>query len=258
MSRFEWLEVPGKKKDSIEDETVRKEFDVEYYLKLADENYHEGQYEKSLRYYSKALNHDHKLEKPWIGQLFCLIDLGEYNESITWADKALEVFPGSHAILASKALAWGRLGYLEKAKAFSDVSLKAGGESSFVWWVRGDILMAENERNAEFCFNKAMELETNNWELLIRIGKTFLSVDKPLRAREYFLHARTIRNDIPLIWYWLGISYRQAKIYKEAEECFKRAVELNPHHPEFKKILSDIKRVNPFLKLIFRLKNFLK
>ena len=159
MSRFEWLEVPsGKGQKKQEPVKGQEAFDEEHYLKLASTHYDEGFYELALRYYSRALDLDHKGGRAWLGQLLCLIELGEYQEAITWADKALELLPDSPEITATKALAWGRLGDHSKAKGFSDASLKTGKQSSLVWRIRGDVILPENEKNADFCFRKALEL----------------------------------------------------------------------------------------------------
>lgn len=250
MSRFEWLEMPqGKPEARAQGETGPADpgpggraLDETHFLAVADENLARGQYETALRNYSKALHFDLRIEKAWIGQVLCLTELGEYHEAITWTDKALEYFPASSEITALKAVAWGRVGDTERAVAFSDASLKTDRTRPLVWWARGDVLLGSNPRNAEYCFRKAAEAG-RDWALLVRIGKSLLSVDQPLKARERLQQARALNPDHPLPWYWLGITYRRLAMHAEASKCLERALELQPSNAETQKALFELKRV---------------
>ncbi|MBF0225482.1 MAG: tetratricopeptide repeat protein [Desulfobacterales bacterium] len=254
MSRFEWLEVSDKKKEEIDTNKNEEVYDEDYYMNLASEKFDEGNYELALRYYSRVLNLNINSQGAWLGQLLCLIDLGEYNESITWADKALELFAGDPEITAVKALAFGRLGDFDKAAAFSDASLKYAKQSYFVWWVRGDIFIISNPNNSEFCFRKALELAHNDASLFLRIGKTFLSMDKPIKAKEFLFKAKTANQDNSLIWYWLGIAYQSLGEFDEAEKCLQRALELKPSNDEFQAALNKIRHTSATTKLYFKIK----
>jgi tetratricopeptide (TPR) repeat protein len=261
MSRFRWLEVSDKEerdKSRKEETPEERGFDEHHYVKLADEQLAEGLYEGALRYYSRALNINLKLEKAWTGQLLCLVDLGEYREAITWADKALEIFPGSADISALKALAWGRQGDMDKAEGFSDSSLKHGEQNSLAWWVRGDILLADNAKNAEFCFQKALEADRKNWMLLLRIGKSFMSVGRSVEAKEFFVRARNLEQRNPLVWYWLGVSYKEMGMVDEATDCFQKAAGLRPGNPVYRTAVEDVKKMGLFSRLARRVKALVK
>ncbi|MBF0118417.1 MAG: tetratricopeptide repeat protein [Desulfobacterales bacterium] len=256
MSRFKWLEISEtEKKDIFED---IEQYDETYYLNLADEKFNQGLYESALRYYSRVLNLNLNSQKAWLGQLLCLVDLGEYSESLTWADKAMEIFPGDPEIIAIKALAYGRLGVLDKAIGFSDSSLKNGRNSYLIWWIRGDILISQDEKNAEYCFLKATELSKRDFNLMLMIGKTFLSIDKPIKAKKFITQAVNINPDHSLSWYWSGVVYQELGLYDQAKNALKRALELNPKNLEFISALDELQKKNFISKIICKFKRFLK
>lgn len=242
MGRFSWLEVSSVWKQKNESAKELPELGEGQYLELAETRLREGSYETALRYYSRALNRDIKIEKAWLGQLLCLISMGEYKEAITWADKALEIFPGSADIVAAKAVSWGRSGNLEKGMAFSDASMKANSGSSFVWWARGDVILSHNARTADYCFVKAMEISKDDWMLMLRIAQTFLSFARPIDARKYLLRARQFAPENPMVWHYLGVTYRELGMAEEAIQAFRRALELNPHNRESWQAMEDLKK----------------
>jgi len=258
MSRFEWLEIPkgdGPAGGPREDPAG---VDERRYLELADAKCRAGELETALRYYSRALDQDLRLEPAWIGQVLCLIDLGEFREAVTWADKALELCPGSAGLCALKGLAWGRLGELEKAKGFSDASLRSGDPGALAWWARGDILMSENVRNAGFCFRKALELSKEDGALLLRIGCSYMSAGRAHQARPYLLRARNLQPENPRAWYWLGVACEESGQEGEAGQCFDRALELRPEIPELQEAHARIARLGPLDRFWKRLSRFWK
>lgn len=242
MGRFSWLEVSSVWKHKSETAREVPELGEGHYLELAETRLREGSYETALRYYSRVLSRDIKVEKAWLGQLLCLLNLGEYKEAITWADKALEIFPGSADMVAAKALAWGRSGNVDKALAFSDASLKLNSGSSFVWWARGDLIMANNVRTADHCFAKATEIDKDDWILMLRVAQTYLSYDRPTDARKYLLRARQLAADNPMVWHYLGVTYRELGMAEDALKAFRRALELNPHSQDSSQALEALEK----------------
>lgn len=85
----------------------------------------------------------------WTGQVRALIELGELREATLWADKALDRFPDHTELLAAKAGALGRSGFLDEAIAFSDASIEQRGDTPYVWLARGDVLLARREPRAD-------------------------------------------------------------------------------------------------------------
>src|SRR6185369_4736284 len=112
----------------------------------------------ALRAFSKALEFNPHSIMAWSGQVRALIEMGEFSEAKLWADKALERFPDDPVLLAAKAVALARLGDTDAAMPFSDAAVEAHGDTPYVWLARGDVLLARQEKRADFCFDKAIAL----------------------------------------------------------------------------------------------------
>ena len=85
-------------------------FDQHYYLERANDAFAEDEYERALAFYSRTLQYDIGMEEAWLGQLRCLIELGELPEAVTWSNRALEKFPKSASLLAGESRCRGQIG----------------------------------------------------------------------------------------------------------------------------------------------------
>src|SRR5712675_1510079 len=149
MSRFVNLEFGEQFDDRSQNEDQLK--DESFYFAEAIRAFEDGQFEKALRAFAKVLEFNPQNPAAWSGQVRMLIELGEFHEAKVWADKALERFPRDPELLAAKAVALGRIGDLKAALAFSDASIEERGDTPYIWLARGDVLMARNEKRAEYC-----------------------------------------------------------------------------------------------------------
>jgi tetratricopeptide (TPR) repeat protein len=242
MGRFSKLELSG---GAEPEETGGGDRD---WLLLAERCLKEGAHEAALRYYSRALSQDSKLEQAWLGQLFCLVDLGENDEAVAWADRALAIHPGSGDLAAMKAVAVGRTGENDRALALSDSALKSDGAGALAWWARGDILLAEGGRTAEYCFRKALETGAKSWLVLFWIGKSWLSIGRPFEARTLLLRAREVDPDAPIVDCYLGLACQALGATDEAVASFRRALERNPALAEAREGLETLEKEGPFVR----------
>src|SRR6266436_2060980 len=162
MSRFNSLEFGDQFDDQLplQRELVKGEA---FYLAEARSAFENANFEQGLRLYSKVLEFNPQNTTAWTGQVRMLIELGEFREAKLWADKALERFPHEPELLAAKAVALGRSGDLEGALVFSDASIEEQGDTPYVWLARGDVLLAREERRADYCFEKALLLAPKDW-----------------------------------------------------------------------------------------------
>jgi len=245
MGRFTKLEIPGQDRLDESEEAPRDRD----YVELGDRCLREGSYEAALRYYSRALAQDNRIEEAWLGQILCLINLGEYKEAVSWADRAAGLFPRSADLLAAKAVAWGRSGNLDKALGFSDSSMKLNEASAFVWWARGDVMIPNNPRTARWCFDKAMELGRDDWRLMFWIGKTYLSIDMPAEAKRFLQRAEQLDGDNPVVWHTLGLTYKALGMNKEASRAFQHVLSVNPGREEARRELEILDHKLPTVKL---------
>src|SRR5688572_24766778 len=154
MSRFGNLEFDSANDDSLARTQPLK--DEEHFLAEANEAFQSGRFELALRMFARVIEFNAKLPAAWTGQVRMLIELGEFEEARVWADKALALFPEEPELLAAKAVALGRIGDLDGAISYADAAVESQGNTPYIWLARGDVLLARNEKRAEYCFERAL------------------------------------------------------------------------------------------------------
>jgi len=226
MSRFSNLEFEGAgERRPTRSGQERDDLRVLEEARLAFEN---AEFERALRLCSKAIEFNPHEPTAWAGQVRALIELGEYSEANLWADKALERFPGETEILAAKAVALGRLGQFDEALALSDTSVQQAGELPYVWLARGDVLLARQESIADFCFDKALLLESSNWVtrwLAARIRTFYRQFAIALKLVHQALE---LRADHAILWLLAGQCQRELGLFAAARNSFSHALQLDP------------------------------
>src|SRR3974390_1508422 len=123
----------------------------------ADRCWKRGDFEKALRHYSKALGMDPNLEEGWVGQLHCLLDLDEVKEARLWCNKALEQLPRSAQVLGVKSMILTRMAEYPAAMELSDKAFSMKQYTWSLWYSRGCVLLKRRLKNADYCFQKAVE-----------------------------------------------------------------------------------------------------
>src|SRR4051812_19991654 len=103
FSRLEFEEPPEARVEPLADPWP--DLDENGCLRAADEQFRSGLYEAALVYYSRVLRFNKSREDAWMGQVRCLICLGEHREAVLWSDRGLERFRESPDLLAGKGLA---------------------------------------------------------------------------------------------------------------------------------------------------------
>jgi len=256
MSRFSKLELDDKNKPSakeiLEKSTpIEEGYDQEYYLQQANEYYRKGDFEKALRYYSRALGIDNTLVPAWVGQVRALIDLKEYREAHVWVNKALEIFPGESELLAAKAVVYCKLGQIKQSVAISDMAMEQKSPTAYVWLARGQIFLSKRGHNAEFCFNKAVEISRDDWFIYQLVGLSYKEKNQFSRA-QYFLSEATSHNSTnPFLWVQLGLCCQELGFYPRAIKCYQQALEIDPRYKPADKALTKAKRTRWLSRLFY-------
>ncbi|BDI31700.1 hypothetical protein CCAX7_37510 [Capsulimonas corticalis] len=194
-------------------------------MKLGESQFQTGLYEPALTSYSRALRFNKGLVEAWIGQIRCLICLGEYPEAVTWSDRALEKFFKSPDLLACKGLALVRGGKPAQGLEYLDGAVELRAPSAWVWQARGEslLLTGQDVVNAQRCFLKAQELSPQDWHLEMRIGMSYNAVRKFAPARPHLLTAARGAPSNPLALYQLGLMHEGLGEFSLAQGCFQRA-----------------------------------
>jgi tetratricopeptide (TPR) repeat protein len=226
MSRFGNLEFNERSDEQAGQSAAVK--DEAYYLGLAEQGFAESDFESALRYFSKTLEFNPANAQAWTGQVRMLVELGEFREAKLWADKALERFPRHAELLASKAVALGRLGDLGGALAFSDASIEERGDTPYIWLARGDVLLACREKRAGYCFEKASMLAPASWLcqwLASRIHHFHEQFSLALKFAQQALQFDATRCSV---WLQLGCCQAALGLTVAAHNSFEQARQLNP------------------------------
>ncbi len=249
MGRFENLELEIKKKPTPDD--IQLNYDEVYYLNLAKNGQINGDFEAALRYFSRALSYKIDIPEAWIGQVLCLIDLGELKEAVTWADRASEVIGNDSELIAVKAMALGRLGDIEKALAYSDQAMKKGKNTPLPWLARGDVIITSDYRNAEFCFKKAIECNPKDPFIYIRIGIAYISVKDYDAGLQYLKRALEINPRSPFVNYLIGYCYQMMGMIDDAKHYYEYALKIRPDYRECIEAYKKVSKYNFFQRLYF-------
>jgi len=241
MERFDWLEVDKPKPKPAPDK--QEEFDARHYFIEAEQAYRCGRYEAALRGYGKALGEQADLAAAWLGQVLCLVELGELTEAKLWASKALDRFPQSAELLAAKALALARLDERSDALTLSDRAI-AKKEAGFrVWLLRGLMLLRLDPQNRhDGCFVKALEEGPKDGGLELRIGAGHLAQGDAPTAKGYLLRAVELDSQNPLAWAKLGQCFERLYALGRARDCYERALALGPESSQG--LLEAVARLN--------------
>ena len=240
MSRFTNLEFNSGSNDHEPMHRHDNARDAGRFESEAQGAFEHADFEGALRAYSKAIEFNPRSPVGWTGQVRALIELGEFDEASLWADKALEKFPEEAELLAAKAVALARSGDAEGALAFSDASVTGRGDTPYVWLARGDVLLARQERRAEFCFEKALILAARDWFI------TWLAARIRAHYRQYSLALKLARQalelqpDHPILWLCAGACQQELGLIGAAQHSFQQAMELNPRSQEARLALEKL------------------
>ena len=241
MKRFTHLEFDDSSRppdSSGNGESVR---DADYFHQRAIQCFLHSDFELALRNYSRALEANSSFFDGWAGQIWMLIELGEYPEAIIWADKALESFPEHPELLASKAAACLRDAKFEKAKAYSDNSISKDNVGPRVWLVRAEVLLQSKSRVADNCISKALDLSDDKADLTrFEAGRLLRRYGRYSTAVEYLQEAVHQFPKSALAWYELG--YCQSQLgFTQAKTSLEQCLHLHPHFEEAKERLKYAK-----------------
>jgi tetratricopeptide (TPR) repeat protein len=228
MSRFINLEFGGDAEDQSQGETPGLVRDEHYYLHEARAAFERAEFEKALRHYAKVLEFNPQNASAWTAQVRMLVELDQYSDANTWADKALETFPREPELLAAKAVALARNGDLNGALVFSDVSIEEQADTPHVWLARGDVLLARKEARADYCFEKALLLAPGNWVVLWLAARVRFYHEQFAVALQ--LAQQAIGRDAGHFVLWLeqGRCQESLGLVDAAQDSFARALELDP------------------------------
>ena len=203
--------------------------DAAYFYEQATKSFLHGDFELTLRNYSRSLEQSTTYFDAWAGQIRMLIELGEYPEALIWSDKAMELFPDNAELLAYKAVACLRDEKMNKAMGFSDNAVSKEKIGPRVWLCRGEVLIKRKSRVAEDCISKAVSLAGESADIIrLDAGRMLRMYGRYTSAQEYLKDAVRDFPKSALAWYELGCC--QAKMgFAQAKVSLEQCDNLRPH-----------------------------
>jgi tetratricopeptide (TPR) repeat protein len=157
-------------------------------------------------------------------------------------EKALKV----HPTYADAYLWLGRVYWLQKdtastaqywAKAFQYEPLKplvkqVAEQMKFIYTQKGQAaLQRQNSEQARIAFETALNFDPENHFVLFNLGMIHGAIYKQYdKSISYLQKALQINPSTPDYWYNLGVIYKEAGKTTEAQNAFKKTLQLNPNH----------------------------
>lgn len=229
-----------------------EEYDAAYYLEEADRAYFSGNYKQALQLYSRAAQMDTTQHYAWIGQIYSMIEMGQWKDADLWVGRALELFPEDPALLSLRAMSYAKRGMYKRALNTTDYAMTRKGADVHTSIVRGFVLLEADNSNANFCFMKAMETaRESDWKTPMRIGLIYLKKKKYSPALEYFNKACAINTTNPYLWYHKGYCCEKLGLGNKALSAYQHAVDLDPEYKTAKNALARVSH-SSFLVRLFR------
>ncbi|MEW6305923.1 MAG: tetratricopeptide repeat protein [Verrucomicrobiota bacterium] len=226
MSRFGNLEFDDDSSAQLVPRQAHS--DEAEHLEKAQNALASGRFELALRCYAKVLEFNPRNAAAWTGQVRMLVELGEFDEARLWADKALEQFPREPELLAAKGVALARLGDTAAGLAFSDAAIEERGDTPYVWVARGDVLLAREEKRAQYCFEKALQIAANHWLCAWLISRVHYYYSQFALALKYAQQALAANATQAVVWLQTGNCQLALGLADIARNSFEQARQLDP------------------------------
>ncbi len=258
MTRFQHLEFDDERQRAREAPTTGPLIDAQHHFREAEERWREGRFEKALRSYGRALEHNPAMAEAWVGQVRMLLELGDAKEARLWADKALEQFRSHPDLMSAKAVALARMGSPDEAMKLSDAALAQQGETAWVWTARGEVLLARGQRNEEFCFAKAVALGPKYWWLRVVVARAYMTWHAAAVALKWLREAIALHAGSAYLWTQIGECQLALSMPGEARSSYVNAMALDADAPGAREAIIAVDAEEPASRLWRRITDFFK
>lgn len=231
MDRFRWLEFGDAEPQPREEGEGAPEPRARDFLARAEELLLDGEPERALRDFARAVAEDRGLFDAWAGQVTSHLAMDELPQARVWAEKALELFPDSPRVLSVASRVLARLGFVEEALKLSDqaLELSRGRVPAALWLERAEaLLLARRREPAEDCLSQVRASVGADPDWLQRIGETFLAAGQPELAAREFASALERKPERAWLWYLAARAARALLQDERARFFLDKALALKP------------------------------
>ena len=240
--RFSKLELGENSKKIPRPHSAVEEYSDQYYLGLGLESYMNGRYEESIRIFSKAININRDFEPAWLGQIVSMLKHGDLKEANIWIERAVERFKYSSDVWSLKSLLALYMGEKKKALSLSDIALTKDKPTYHSWLVRAQVLLTLRTNGWDFCIDRALEVNPNDFIVLFEVGDIMEQYNKLSQAEDYFNQSVALKPKNAYVWYRLGLVRSKMGFGKRSLDCFEEALNLEGDRKEFRKAFKKAKK----------------
>lgn len=164
--------------------------------KLGNRAYMAKHYQEALKKYDLSCNWV-STSIAYLNQSGVLIKLKQHDDSIVFADKAIEINPKFYEAYMNLGVASQNLKRLNVALSKFEQAVNLKKDSFEAWFCYGNVqLKLKNYKNAVECYSKSIRLDSNYYEA----------------------------------WYNKGIALKNLGEAEQALKCFDQVVKINPKH----------------------------
>lgn len=263
MSRFSKLEtgVPQQPdaetpaaKASGEQQQPLVQYDHEHYFRQAEEAFYSGDSKKALKLYSRAIQADHSQIGPWIGQVLCLLDLKQFGEAMVWAKRSLELFPEDPRLISLEGVVYANQGMVQRGLGASDYAMRLDSTECLVWLVRAQVLCLADNRNYQFCLDKAIEMtHPDDFKTPMLVGLFMIRQKKWSQAVEYLKQASLANPKNAYLWSRLGYAYEKLGMSQLAMDAYAAASDCGGQHRTEDASISRVATTPVFVRIFRRI-----
>lgn len=213
--------------------------DASDFMAKGDSAYSESRYDDALSYYNQAIEAEPGQAFALRNKGLALTRLGQYPEAIECFDAALGLDPDYVEAWIDKGGVHFQTQDFDAALACLDKAEALDEHEPDVRLARGQTLtQLERYPEAIDSLNTALELNPENVYVLNYVASVHSESGDPGRARSRYEEAIQVSDKIlsgdpqnPQVWVGKGLSLRKLGRYTEAEECFRKAIDLEPKNP---------------------------
>jgi tetratricopeptide (TPR) repeat protein len=142
--------------------------------------------------------------------------------------------------------------------AFSDASIEERGDTPYIWLARGDVLLAREERRADYCFEKALLLAPRDW------FTAWLAARVRFFYQQFALALKLVQSALEwdpcqgVLWLQLGLCQQQLGLVGAARNSLGRALEIHPRWSPAENALLELDRAGPLTRLADGIRNLFR
>lgn len=187
-------------------------------------------YDRAIEAFKTAIKIDSKYKKPYLNIGSTYIDQGNLDMGLSYYQKALELDP----YYSLAYLAIGDFYLRQKDFNQSLVNLKKALEldpdEPDIYELLAEAYIGLGQyQSAIDASNKGLKLAPNNASLYISLGNVYRAMGDSKKAEEYLSKGRSLQSKTSYLYHHnLGVEYKFDGKIDEAEEEFKKALELEP------------------------------